>query len=219
MTTSAVHLELVTDYSTDGFIATYRRFAARRGIPNTIYSDCGTNFIGADSALKSMFIEGTQDNQRLAKLFVNDQTTWNFNPPVAPHMGGKWEAEVKSVKYHLRRTSQVASYTTKTTTILEALVSSTPSTNAVNLEVASPFQQHQRWISAAAYRRALPTMQVASCSSVRSSPWTRRTDKGRHDQDGHHNSNSANCKVGSTTSSRSGLITIFYELLMAGGMF
>ncbi|XP_046142188.1 uncharacterized protein LOC123987911 [Osmia bicornis bicornis] len=104
MTTSAVHLELVTDYLTDGFIATYRRFAAERGIPDTIYSDCGTNFIGADSALRSMFVEGTQDNQRLAKLFVNDNTTWSFNPPAAPHMGGKWEAVVKSVKYHLRRT-------------------------------------------------------------------------------------------------------------------
>ncbi|XP_076549217.1 uncharacterized protein LOC143306777 [Osmia lignaria lignaria] len=104
MTTSAVHLEMVTDYSTDGFVATYRRFAARRGIPHTIYSDCGTNFIGADSALKSMFVEGTQDNQRLAKLFVDDHTTWSFNPPAAPHMGGKWEAVVKSVKYHLRRT-------------------------------------------------------------------------------------------------------------------
>ncbi|XP_076549057.1 uncharacterized protein LOC143306157 [Osmia lignaria lignaria] len=57
-----------------------------------------------DSALKSMFVEGTQDNQRLAKLFVDDHTTWSFNPPAAPHMGGKWEAVVKSVKYHLRRT-------------------------------------------------------------------------------------------------------------------
>ncbi|XP_034192183.2 uncharacterized protein LOC117609679 [Osmia lignaria lignaria] len=104
MTTSAVHLELVTDYSTDGFIATYRRFAARRGIPHTIYSDCGTNFIGADLALKSVFVEGSQDNQRLTKLFVNDNTTWSSNPPAAPHMGGKWEAGVKSVKYHLRRT-------------------------------------------------------------------------------------------------------------------
>ncbi|XP_076547098.1 uncharacterized protein LOC143305842 [Osmia lignaria lignaria] len=104
MTTSAVHLELVSDYSTDGFIATYGRFAARRGIPHTIHSDCGTNFIGAESTLKSMFVKGSHDNQRLAKLFVNDNTTWHFNPPAAPHMGGKWEAVVKSVKYHLRRT-------------------------------------------------------------------------------------------------------------------
>ena len=104
MTTSAVHLELVTDYSTEGFIATYRRFSSRRGIPHTIYSDCGTNFVGADANLKSMFPQGSQYHQELASLFVNDNTTWCFNPPAAPHMGDKWEAVVKSMKYHLRRT-------------------------------------------------------------------------------------------------------------------
>ena len=104
MTTSAVHLGLVTDYSTEGFIATYRRFSSRRGIPHTIYSDCGTNFVGADANLQSMFTQGSQQHQQLASLFVNDNTTWCFNPPAAPHMGGKWEEVVKSIKYHLRRT-------------------------------------------------------------------------------------------------------------------
>ena len=89
-TTSAVHLEVVTDYSTDGFIATYRRFTSRRGIPHTLYSDCGTNFIGADTILKRMFIQGSQDHHQLSQLFVNDHTGWCFNPPAAPHMGGKW---------------------------------------------------------------------------------------------------------------------------------
>ena len=35
---------------------------------------------------------------------VNEGTQWIFNPPAAPHMGGKWEAVVKSIKFHLRRT-------------------------------------------------------------------------------------------------------------------
>jgi len=30
--TSAIHIELVTDYTTEAFIAAYRRFTARRGI-------------------------------------------------------------------------------------------------------------------------------------------------------------------------------------------
>ncbi|XP_076549215.1 uncharacterized protein LOC143306721 [Osmia lignaria lignaria] len=121
---------MVTDYTTDGFIATYRRFVARRGIPSTIFSDCGTNFIGANSALKSMFVEGTQDNQRLAKLFVNVQTTWNINPLATPHMGGKWEAVVKSIKYHLRRTvsDTLLTYEEYTTllTQIEATLNSRP---------------------------------------------------------------------------------------------
>ena len=31
--------------SSDGFIAAYRRFTPRRGIPSHLHSDCGTNFI------------------------------------------------------------------------------------------------------------------------------------------------------------------------------
>jgi hypothetical protein len=42
----AVHFELVTSLSTPAFIAAFQRFIARRGIPRTIYSDCGTNLSG-----------------------------------------------------------------------------------------------------------------------------------------------------------------------------
>ena len=129
-TTSAVHLEVVTDYSTDGFIATYRRFTSRRGIPHTLYSDCGTNFIGADTILKRMFIQGSQDHHQLSQLFVNDHTGWCFNPPAAPHMGGKWESVVKSLKHHLRRTisETVLTYEEFSTllTQVEAMLNSRP---------------------------------------------------------------------------------------------
>ncbi|XP_046619938.1 uncharacterized protein LOC124305033 [Neodiprion virginianus] len=50
--TSAVYFELVTDYTSEAFIAAYRRFSGRRGICHTLYSDCGTNFIGADAELE-----------------------------------------------------------------------------------------------------------------------------------------------------------------------
>lgn len=49
---SAVHIEIVTDYTTEAFIAAYKRFTARRGICATLHSDCGTNFIGADQELR-----------------------------------------------------------------------------------------------------------------------------------------------------------------------
>nr|XP_034192204.1 uncharacterized protein LOC117609699 [Osmia lignaria] len=82
---SAVHLEVVSNYLTEGFLAAYRRFSSRRGIAHKLYSDCGTNFIGVQAELKH-------------------STQWMFNPPAAPHMEGKWKAVVKSIKYHLRRT-------------------------------------------------------------------------------------------------------------------
>ncbi|XP_024877306.1 uncharacterized protein LOC112458103 [Temnothorax curvispinosus] len=128
--TSAIHLEVVSDYSSEGFIAAFRRFSARRGIAQTIYSDCGTTFIGADAALKKMFIQSSQEHQRIAHILQQDCTRWEFNPPGAPHMGGKWEAVVKSVKFHLRRTIGETLLTTEELTTLltqiEAILNSRP---------------------------------------------------------------------------------------------
>ena len=47
MTTRAVHLELVTDRSTDTFLMAFRRFASLRGHPSNCWSDRGMNFVGA----------------------------------------------------------------------------------------------------------------------------------------------------------------------------
>jgi hypothetical protein len=52
--TKALHIELVTSLTTDAFIAALRRFIARRGQPQTIYSDNGTNFQGAVKQLQEV---------------------------------------------------------------------------------------------------------------------------------------------------------------------
>lgn len=44
LTIKAVHLELVSDLSSEAFVACLRRFIARRGLPSLIWSDNGTNF-------------------------------------------------------------------------------------------------------------------------------------------------------------------------------
>ncbi|XP_011870855.1 PREDICTED: uncharacterized protein LOC105563679 [Vollenhovia emeryi] len=103
LSTSVIHLELVTDYSTDAFIAAYKRFTARRGICATLTSDCGTNLKGADSELQRLFSASSKEFKQLAAIFANDGTHWKFIPPAAPHFGGKWEAGVKLVKHHLKR--------------------------------------------------------------------------------------------------------------------
>lgn len=101
--TSAVHLELVIDYTTERFIAAYKRFTSKRGICATLRSDCGTNLKGADSELRKLFSSASKEFGSLASLLTKDGTQWMFNPPGAPHFGGKWEAGVKSVKFHLKR--------------------------------------------------------------------------------------------------------------------
>ena len=46
-----IHLELCEDLSTNHFMAALRRFTNRRGLPSNIYTENGSNFIGAHSEL------------------------------------------------------------------------------------------------------------------------------------------------------------------------
>lgn len=92
MTIRAVHVEVAYSLSTESCISCFRRFVGRRGAPLEVYSDNGTNFIGAERVLREQIILG------LAETFTNANTKWYFNPPLAPHMGGVWERMVRSIK-------------------------------------------------------------------------------------------------------------------------
>ena len=47
MSTEAVHLELVSDLTTEAFIASLKRLFSRRGISRAIHFDNAKNFVGA----------------------------------------------------------------------------------------------------------------------------------------------------------------------------
>ncbi|XP_011884048.1 PREDICTED: uncharacterized protein LOC105571185, partial [Vollenhovia emeryi] len=103
LSTKAVHLELVSDYTSEAFLAAFRRFVSRRGLSTDMYSDCGTNFIGADKELRRLFRGASSEGRNIVNSTASEGVTWHFNPPAAPHFGGLWEAAVKSAKHHLRR--------------------------------------------------------------------------------------------------------------------
>lgn len=126
----AIHLELVSELSTEAFLLCLRRFISRRGKPAEIWSDNGTNFIGANKKLQEIhsFINENQDN-----IITNtciEGIKWTFIPPRAPHFGGYWEAGVKSAKIHLTRILGNAMLTFEqfytTLTQVEALLNSRP---------------------------------------------------------------------------------------------
>lgn len=54
LASKAIHLEAVTDLSSNAFISALKRFCGRRGLPCQLWSDNGTNFIGADRQLKEL---------------------------------------------------------------------------------------------------------------------------------------------------------------------
>jgi hypothetical protein len=52
MATKAKHLELVSNLTSEAFIAALECFIARRGLIDHLYSDNGSNFVGANRELK-----------------------------------------------------------------------------------------------------------------------------------------------------------------------
>ncbi|GFY16946.1 integrase catalytic domain-containing protein [Trichonephila clavipes] len=53
--TKAVHFELVSDLTTQEFIASVQRFIVRTGRPSLIFSDNDKTFIGANAKLKRLY--------------------------------------------------------------------------------------------------------------------------------------------------------------------
>lgn len=104
MVTKAIHLEAVSDLSAQGFIAGFKRFVGRRGLVTDMWSDNGTNFVGASKELCHLVAaEKSSVAVDIREWLSNNGTKWHFIPPHAPNFGGLWEAGVKSTKFHLKR--------------------------------------------------------------------------------------------------------------------
>ena len=79
----AVHLDLVADLTTPAFLRSFKRFVARRGMPQKMLSDNGKTFKAAAKALPDL--------------------KWIFNVPKAPWWGGVFERLIRSTKRCLRK--------------------------------------------------------------------------------------------------------------------
>ncbi|GFS56043.1 integrase catalytic domain-containing protein [Trichonephila inaurata madagascariensis] len=94
----------VGDLATDSFIAALRRFSARRGAPLHIYSDNGTNFVGAQGRLdeiRKLWLS-LPTNEAISYYLSKSSIDWHFIPPSYPHSGGIWESGIRTVKFHLK---------------------------------------------------------------------------------------------------------------------
>ncbi|XP_012524948.2 uncharacterized protein LOC105830274 [Monomorium pharaonis] len=148
MSIKAVHLEIVSDLTSDGFLDALRRFIARQGCPEHLYSDNRTNFRGANNQLREMYACFNSKNHRDAvnKFTLEHRITWHFIPPAAPHFGGLWELMVKLFKHHLKRVIGESLYTFKQldtfVTDIEGILNSRPitslSSDPSNLLVLTP---------------------------------------------------------------------------------
>ena len=97
----AVHLETTTSLDTDSFILSLRRFLGRRGPVRSIRSDNGGNFVGCDNEMKKGIKE--MDHQKIKGFLLSQScdwewVEWEFNPPLASHMGGVWERQIRTIR-------------------------------------------------------------------------------------------------------------------------
>ena len=90
LSVKAVHLELVSNLSTEAFLACLRRFVLRRGKPTTIWNDHGTNFIGANRQLKDLytFLRKCETEDSIMSFCGAEGIDWSYIPEKVPHFGG-----------------------------------------------------------------------------------------------------------------------------------
>ena len=103
---------------------------ARRGTPAVLWSDNGTKFVGAETALLTCVQKWNQE-YFAAQLAVRS-VRWKFIPPASPHHGGAWELLIRSFRrtfYAVLGNRRLTDEVLQTTFVLvEQILSSRPLT-------------------------------------------------------------------------------------------
>ena len=95
----ALYLETLPSQSLGEFLKFLKRFVARRGRPDKIYSDNGSTFVGASKWLKKILKSEALENYLLSR-----NIRWQFNLSRAPWWGGHYERLIGIVKRSLHKT-------------------------------------------------------------------------------------------------------------------
>ena len=105
LATKAIHLEVTEDLSTGSFLLSFERFISRRGCPSHVFSDNGSNFVGAArilSQLTSLPYNLAEFSDKISN-FSTRNVQWHFIPARSPHFRGIWEAGIRNMKIKLQK--------------------------------------------------------------------------------------------------------------------
>ena len=75
----ALYLHLVSSLETQEFILSLKKFIAREGRPDKIYSDNGSTFVGAAGWLRK-----TMRDEKFSQFLAQNKIVWQFNLSRAP---------------------------------------------------------------------------------------------------------------------------------------
>lgn len=101
MTTRMIHIECVSDLTTNKFLWALARLASIYQMPELMFSDNAKTFKGANNELKDVL--ESWKSPELENFITGKGMRWKFITPRAPNQGGLWEAAVKSAKHHMKR--------------------------------------------------------------------------------------------------------------------
>ena len=94
----AVHIEVVTDLSTETFLQAFRRFISRKSMPCLMLSDNASTFESAAEELRKLF-----NSKELMETLSTRGVRWNFIPKRTPWYGGYWERMIGMTKTVIRK--------------------------------------------------------------------------------------------------------------------
>ena len=80
--THCCHLEMASSLDTDAFLNAFVRMTARRGWPQQMLSDNGTNFVSASRELRDLVSAIDQD--KIQRMTSSKRMSWKWNPTAAP---------------------------------------------------------------------------------------------------------------------------------------
>ena len=92
----AVHIEITFGFDTQSFMLAFSRFVALRGCPSVIYSDPGSQLVGASAEITQAW--RALDKDTLQQRGAEFGMEWRFGPADSPWYQGAVESLVKSAK-------------------------------------------------------------------------------------------------------------------------
>ena len=97
--TRGIYLELLSSLETSELLRSFKRFIARRGRPEKIYSDNGRTFVAAAKWLKAVMAD-----EKVHDFLSRKGIQWQLNLSRAPWWGGQFERMVGIIKGSLYKT-------------------------------------------------------------------------------------------------------------------
>ena len=97
LTTRCLHVHVALGYSTDHFMTVFKDYISLRGLPETVYSDAGSQLVKAGKVLNQE-MEGEMEWAEISKYSAKKGIKWTTAPPQAQFRNGRMESLCRHFK-------------------------------------------------------------------------------------------------------------------------